>query len=467
MLILPGYIVRRHLGPFIFGLSVIIFVFLINFIFQNLYKFIGKGLSLWTIAEVIGLSMAWMAALAVPMAALISTVMAFGKLSEDNEITAMRAGGIGPLQIIIPAIALAGILAAALVWFNNRVLPEANHRARLLMSDIFRAKPALNFQEGVFSTQIPDMRILIKKIDPNSPRIENILILDNSDRMMRRSIIAMHGSFVFSTQSDRMILTLYSGEIHEVSGPNWDRYTRLKFREHVIAIPMEESGFRRTESGYRGDREISAQDMLEEIRKARVETETYQKEARRYISELGASERLSIREAIDSLTYINSDILSKANLASGAQTGLANFEEREIASKMENLQTIASFIENRIEYIRMLSVEVHKKYSIPIACIVFVLIGAPLGMMLRRGSMAFSGGISLGFFIIYWAFLIGGEELADRGIVPPESIWAPNILLGALGAWWIYRMSRLSPLPALRQFISGRRHKTRSSSDGS
>jgi len=88
-------------------------------------------------------------------------------------------------------------------------------------------------------------------------------------------------------------------------------------------------------------------------------------------------------------------------------------------------------------------VELNKKFSIPVASIVFILIGAPLGVMARRGNFAISGAISLGFFILYWAFLIAGENLADRGSMTPfMSMWLPNIILSILGVYLIYKNSR-------------------------
>ena len=85
-------------------------------------------------------------------------------------------------------------------------------------------------------------------------------------------------------------------------------------------------------------------------------------------------------------------------------------------------------------------VEIHKKYSIPMACIVFVLIGAPLGIMARQGGMAIGGGLSMVFFLIFWAFLIGGEQLADRMIIGPVfAMWAPNDIVGIGGIYLVIR----------------------------
>jgi len=87
-----------------------------------------------------------------------------------------------------------------------------------------------------------------------------------------------------------------------------------------------------------------------------------------------------------------------------------------------------------IEIAEKYEVEIYKKYALPVACIVFVLIGAPLGIMVRKGGFGVAAGISLFFFLIYWAFLIGGEKLAERGYFSPFiGMWAANIVLGITG----------------------------------
>ena len=88
-------------------------------------------------------------------------------------------------------------------------------------------------------------------------------------------------------------------------------------------------------------------------------------------------------------------------------------------------------------------VEVHKKYSIPAVCIVFVLVGAPLGILARKRGWAAAAGLSIGFFLLYWAFLIGGESLADRQKISPFwGMWSPNILIGGLGIFLVLRTVR-------------------------
>ena len=100
-------------------------------------------------------------------------------------------------------------------------------------------------------------------------------------------------------------------------------------------------------------------------------------------------------------------------------------------------------IESHQKSINKYQVEYYKKISIPFACIIFILIGAPLGIIARKGGFPISMAISIGFFIIYWSFLIAGEEFADRGLINPGlAMWSPNIFIGILGLFLCYRLSK-------------------------
>jgi lipopolysaccharide export system permease protein len=90
-----------------------------------------------------------------------------------------------------------------------------------------------------------------------------------------------------------------------------------------------------------------------------------------------------------------------------------------------------------------LEVEFHKKFSLPAACVVFVLLGAPLGMRVRRAGPAVAF-VSVAFFLFYWLALIGGEELAERLLLPPWlAMWLPNLVLGTWGALATLRAAEL------------------------
>ncbi|RKY86885.1 YjgP/YjgQ family permease, partial [candidate division KSB1 bacterium] len=280
MFIIPRYVIKEHIGPFFVGLGVILFIFLTNFIAQNFNILIGKGLKINVILELIFLNLAWIVALAVPMAVLIATLMAFGRFSGDNEIIAIKSCGVSFYYMIAPVLIIAGIIAFGIVEFNNEVLPDANHKARLLMSDIWRKKPNLSFEEGVFSSKdlIENYRILIKKIDKGTDWIYNITIFDRSEQDVMRTILAEKGTMVFSEETETLILTLYNGELHEVDLKNLENYRRLKFEKNKFHIPVSNMQLRRSLEGPRGDREMSASMMMQEVRKEKKSIERCKKE---------------------------------------------------------------------------------------------------------------------------------------------------------------------------------------------
>jgi Predicted permeases len=123
MFLLSRYFIREMIMPFFFSLLMITFLLFINFLLRAVDRFLGKGLEILTILEYLFLNLAWIIALSVPMAVLLSTLMTFGRLSEDNEINAMRASGISFLSILKAPIMFGITVATLLIVFNNFILP--------------------------------------------------------------------------------------------------------------------------------------------------------------------------------------------------------------------------------------------------------------------------------------------------------------------------------------------------------
>jgi lipopolysaccharide export system permease protein len=417
MRILNLYILREHIGPFLFGFFVVSFILVMDFVIDIMDLIIGKGLRVWTILEIFGLNLAWMLALSVPMAVLVASLMAFGRLSADNEITAIKSSGTSLYTILAPPLVGAAILATGLVLFNDFVLPEFNHRARNLMSDVSKKRPTLTFKAGIFLDEFPGYSILIKKVDERRSELEGITIYDQRGGEPPTTIVARKGALQFSPDGNTLRLDLYDGEIHEVDQQDPRKYRRVVFRKHTIYIHDVGTKLVRTTSDFRGDREMNTGMMRQKIAEIRPEIEKH----RRRMNEL-ARENLQRLESAQA-PHQRDDLL-KAN-----QTTL---------SQLQAEMRAINHLERRISaYL----VEIHKKYSIPAACIVFVLIGAPLGIMVKKGGIAVGMGMSLGFFILYWAFLIGGEELADRRYITPFlAMWSPNLLIGGVGILLVRHM---------------------------
>lgn len=438
MYILWRYILKEHVGPFIFAFSVITLVFLLNLIFRELGRILSRGLGARLVFEFFFLNMAWIVALAVPMAVLVATLMAFGRLSGDNEIVAMKASGISILRILFPVLVVSLFLSAFLIWFNNNVLPDFNHRARLLASDIARKRPTISLEPGVIYRDLPGYSILVRKIREvtDTSYVQNVFIEDNSDPTVSKIIFADKGKIFLSRATSRMILILYNGEMHELNLEKMEEYRKLTFPKQRLSITIPNMSLKRSNSEYRGDREKSAQLMLKEVRNNEKTIRERQERIHKMIDNFFQKYLPVPSRPLKDIPSARVFIPGKG-WRSATKTRL----QRAIADHQRLKQQITAEINvikhaERANYVLM--VEVHKKYSIPIACIVFVLVGAPLGIMARKGNLAVAGGISFGFFLLYWASLIGGEELADNQIITPfMAMWLANFVVGAGGIYLV------------------------------
>jgi len=442
--ILSRYVIREHIGPFIFAFIIITFILIIDFVPSLVDMIVDKELPAIVVAKIFFYQIGWMIALSVPMSVLVATLMAFGRLTGDFEVLAVKTSGIHILRLLYPTILVGGVLTYGMITFNNNVLPDLNHRARVLTQDVRRMRPTLKIRGGAFLTDIPGYIILIDKVDYATSGLTGVKILDlGQNRKSPRTIVSKSGYLTFANNGRDLIFDLTDGEIHEFDEKNLDNYRRLAFQSQRIVVTDISSDFEESDDSYRTDREKSAQEMLNDVMKwqtgikpyrNRIAGTTAERFQRVFADSVSASPDRSLPDSI-----------ALKNLSRDEEAAMRN-----IAREKEGINTQKKLIDSYY-------VEIYKKYSIPAACIVFVLIGAPLGVIVRRGGMGVSIGMSLGLFILYWAFLIGGEDLADRGIVTPFwAMWSANILIGLTGLYLLYIVSTEKSLWSIFHFIKPR-----------
>ena len=444
MFIIARYILIRHIFPFFFGFSLIVFVFLTNFLMRDLYKFIGKGLSFFTILEAILLNLAWIVTLAVPMSVLIACIMSFGSLAQDNEITALRASGVSIFSMTRPVLIASIIIGFLTFEFYDKILPESNYRARLLMTDIHKKRPTISIEENIFFDIIPNYRLLIKKVEKKSPWVYDILIFDQTDPDVKRSIVAEKGTLVFSDEKNKLIVTLYNGEIHSVQMQTLENYQRLKFERYVITIDVQGNELERSSSQYRGDREKNIKALKDEVKKLANEINRQKFKIYEALGIKNQAELENFNAIVDSAVKV---LKQNMNQQEKSLPGDDNIKRDRLSVIMNRLNLEESILKSKLLYKYSIDIELHKKYSIPAACIVFVLIGVPLGVMTKKGGFAVGGGLSLLLFTIYWAFLIAGESFGDRGMVSPFwAMWTPNFFISLAGIYLLYITSKEMPV---------------------
>ena len=260
---LNKYLFKQSLIPFLLSVAVITTVLFLQFLIRAVDRFLGKGLDALTIFEYLYLNLAWIIALSVPMSLLISSVMTFGRMAQQNEITALKSAGINLYNIIKPAILFGSLVGIGLCLFNNFILPEMNYNARLLARDIYKKKPELSIEPGYFVDMIPQYTMIVKEMDGKD--FKDVKIFSKNQKSEQTTIYANQGSL--SSDGNMITIDLMDGEIHEIDLSDYDYYRKIKFKTHQIMISMDELMLNRTSESNRTDREMRVPQMIQEIEK--------------------------------------------------------------------------------------------------------------------------------------------------------------------------------------------------------
>lgn len=429
-MIIHRYILRNHIAPFIYSAATMMGVLLLQFLMKFADRLVGKGLDIWLIIQLIAYNLSWMLVLVIPMATLVAALMTYGSLSQNNEVTIIKSSGASLYRMMSASFIASIIVAYLLFLFNNEILPDTNFQAKILMSDISRKKPTLSLESGFFSQEVSNYAILVREIDEQKNELSQVTIYDYTNPAKINVVTAQKGNIFFSYDQKNLIMDLRNGEIHESDVKETGLYRKLVFEKHRITMDAEQFTFNQSQGGLRGERELRVERMRAIVDSIKLNREKYfagfEEEVNKYFFKDTA-----YATVYSTVSTYQTDALIYVRIQDRIKTA-----KNMIISNMKRFEWANREIEKY-------EVEIYKKYAIPAACIVFMLIGAPLGIMVKKGGFGVAASISLFFFIVYWAFLIGGEKLAERGMFSPViGMWAANIFLGVIGIILLIRTNR-------------------------
>ena len=435
---LNKYLFKQSLIPFLLSVAVITTVLFLQFLIRAVDRFLGKGLDALTIFEYLYLNLAWIIALSVPMSLLISSVMTFGRMAQQNEITALKSAGVNLYNIIKPALWFGAMVATALCFFNNFILPEMNYNARLLARDIYKKKPELSIEPGYFVDMIPQYTMIVKEMD--GKYFKDVKIFSKNQKSEQTTIYANQGSL--SSDGNMITIDLQDGEIHEIDLSDYDYYRKIRFKTHQIIISMDDLMLNRTSESNRTDREMRVPQMIQEIEKNKILINQIYDRIENVKKEIGitnpnANTLEIIENEIELLKEKKANII-KEDRDYNEDVPVSAFENKDYILSLTNnarqFKNEFTLIENYEKTNNKFKVEIHKKFTLALACILFTMVGAPLGILVRNGGMTIASGLSIAFFLVYYILLIWGEQLADRNLINPGlGSWLPNIILFVSG----------------------------------
>jgi lipopolysaccharide export system permease protein len=463
--IINRYVLREHLGPLLFALTALTSLLLLNYIAKRFGQLVGKGLEWKVIAEFFFLSIPFTVAMTIPMAVLVAVLYAFSRLAAENEITAFKASGVSVRRLLAPVLVAAAVLAVLMVGFNDQVLPRSNYRLSILQGDIFRKKPTLALREQVIN-KVGDSRIWIRadRIDQGE-RMRQVVIYNFSNPERPSTVFADSGTLRMTPDQRDLALELFTGSVEEFPRAEPGRVQRTRFVRNLVLVRDVGNTFSPTGgSQAKGDREMTICEM-----QARYDStaKDYAVMNRRLDSLAAAARKLGEEVKLPRRTTTYSEhglgalycrFIEKLGVPTAFAATVQDAASRVPANAQNPLadrpspppstSSVAAIVEAislqaelSRDVLNTFDVEIQKKFALAVACIIFVLLGAPIALRFPRGGVGLVIGVSLGVFATYYICLIAGETVANKGYLPPAiAMWAANLIFGAIGLVLLVRM---------------------------
>lgn len=401
---------------------------------QYLWKYVddlvGKGLEISIILELLFYASATFVATAAPLAILLSSLMTFGNLGERYEIVAIKSAGIPISKLFIPLLVLAFIIGCATFLFANYVSPQAFLKSRTLLLDIKDQKPALTIEEGVFYDGLDNYVIRIGKKGRDNASIQEVIIYDHSKGQGNTTVTyAKKGTMKMSDDKVYMLFTLYDGFYWDESRNNTNtgsiksKYplVRAVFKEQYKRFDISSFQFQKTDqSFYQSNNQALP---LSELR-GKIDTLKKQINAMEeapsvnffsnlyFFNNIINNDSTFVKTKNPTLTYVfdslslgkKIDIINFAHMGAGGFINAVKFAYDDVQWKNYNLWSY--------------QIEVHRKFTLAIACLLFFFIGAPLGSIIRKGGIAIPLVVTVLFFIFYFVISIIGEKVSKGDLIP-------------------------------------------------
>lgn len=437
-------VLKAFLGPFFLSLSVVVFIFLIQYLVKYFPELVGKGIS-WTVfAELLYYFSISVTPNSLPLAVLISTLMSYGNLGEHFELSAIKSAGISLIRILIPTFVFAVFLCIAAFFLNNNVVPYANLKAFSLLYDVRQKKPTLDFQEGTFYNGIPGYSIKVNKKYEDGKSMKDVIIYNHTQGRGNIEIIISDSAQMYTIMEDRyLVMKLFNGnsysELIENQTINKQQYVRSNFTTSQIMFNLESFSLQRTQEDLFKANKImrNISQLQEDVDSLNRLQDTIRKEVDKNIKPMyNYAQRLDSSYQKQSKGFV--PIAKKIPMDSNSRQSTLQYATNSARSVKSYLATQRDRISFYNREVNGSQIERIRKFSLSFACLVMFLIGAPLGAIIKKGGLGVPILISIIFFIVYYVISIMAEKWARDGFVNVYfAMWLTNIIYLPIGIFFL------------------------------
>ena len=462
------FMLQTFLPLFAMTFLIVLFIVLMQFLWKYIDQLVGKGLGMDVIGELFFYAALSMVPMALPLAILLASLMTFGNLGEKFELTAMKASGISLIRVMAPLMAVVGMLAVGAFFFQNDVLPKAQVKMWTLLFSVRQKSPEVEIPENVFYDQIPGYNLLVKEKNKETGMLYDVMIYDVNRGDNVTILLADSAQMAMTPEMSHLYLHLFEGEQFEnlreqrTSDRNVP-FRREAFLDKQILIPFDANFNRLDEQGMRqqyvGKNIVELHQSIDSIGH-RVDSigDMFSRDLRRdaslvlpqpdltaparadgSVDEYAAKRQEDLRKRAEELAQATRPLSIDSVLGSmpPAQAAQLIGQAIGISREHQNVNEFKSLtMDEEKRSIRRHEIELIKKYTLSVACIIFFFIGAPLGAIIRKGGLGTPLVVSIFLFLIYYIFDNTGYKLARDGRWPVEAgIWLSTMVLAPLGAY--------------------------------
>lgn len=475
---LDKLVIKNFIGPFILTFCIAQFVLVMQFLWKYVDDLVGKGLSTPVLLELLVYASARLVPLALPLAVLLSSIMTFGSFGENYELTAVKSAGVSLLRFMRALIfTVIGISIFAFV-FSNNLLPKANLKFGALLYDIRHQKPTVALKPGIFYSGITGFYIKVGGKDDETNTLYNITVYDHTSGKGNDHVItAEKGQMTQDEQAMALTLKLENGKQYREIDPkdpkeeNHYEMIGTTFKSWEKRFDLSQFKLNRTDENFFKDlKQMLDLDQLQrqidtiridekKLLEAQVENIRVQVGFSRFGLDTQKIAPVPAAGGVNDIT----DLLNGYN-----KTDKIRIMERAM-NKARNIKNYTDVLDKQIHYkekdLTSYEVEVHRKFTLSIACIVLFFIGAPLGSIIRKGGLGWPLFYSVLFFILYHVTSIIGEKLTENEVTTTfGGMWLSTFVLLPIGIFLTLKAtqdSRLYSTDFYRNVVRKLKNKTK------
>ena len=435
-----------------------------QFVWMHIKDLVGKGVEISVLCEFFVYAVASVVPLALPLAILLASLMTFGNLGEKFELTAMKAAGVSLFRIMRPlAVAIAFVCVGAFL-FSNYVLPRSQVKLWALIFSLRQKSPEMEIPQGEFYDGIDGYNIYVRHKNPQTGMLYDMMIYDYSDGFRNATVMVADSGKIYFTADDKyLILSLFSGESFENLNQNQQRgtktqknipYRRESFSKKQLLIDFD-TEFNRYDENVLNDQHVS-KDVVKLVQSIdSVQLLAHQRSAEQ--SDEIVRTRYFGRERVesrnleewkgtnDTVVYEIDSLL--AHFTSDERYRAISTALEKAKAQRDQVDYNALMLNDYQRYIRRHEIELHRKFTLAFACLIFFFIGAPLGAITRKGGLGAPVVISVIMFIVYYIIDNTGYKMAREALWPSSAgMWLSSMILLPIGIFLTYKAATDSTL---------------------